>query len=319
MDCSTIKQKIHDYIDGSLPPDEKKRIEAHLAGCETCRVYASDLKKTIETLKGLDAMPAPPWLTQKVMQKVREESRPKKGLLQKLFFPLHIKLPIEAVATLLIAGAAILIIKSMGPDLRTLPSPREEHLIQPTPSSQEQLSKDHLADSRGQQKAEQVPPPAKQSAAESLSGQPRPADQQPAPALPASAAPATPRSMEKSVGDGKAVDERDGKEERLNAVSGSAGPAVSAENKASNLPTFTLIVSDIEKGSKEIEIALSKLGGKLLAIERHETRASMTMHIEPSQIDELMAQLRHIGSIKGPEPDIAKLDSNNITILLILQ
>src|SRR5512134_1149108 len=113
MDCNTIQQKIADYIEGTLPPDEKKQVEEHLAVCEQCRLYAADIRRTMGSLNSLEEVPPPPWLTQKVMQRIRAEAQPKRGLFQKLFFPLHIKLPLEAAATLLIAGAAVLIIKSM--------------------------------------------------------------------------------------------------------------------------------------------------------------------------------------------------------------
>ena len=49
-----------------------------------------------------------------------------KGLLQKLFYPLHIKLPIEAVGIFLIAITALYVFKSMEPELKTRVAPSEE-------------------------------------------------------------------------------------------------------------------------------------------------------------------------------------------------
>jgi hypothetical protein len=78
------------------------------------------MKKTIETLQGLEEIEPPAWLTAKVMKKIRAEAQPKRGWRERLFFPLHIKLPLEAFAALLITVAAIFIYKNMGTELQQM-------------------------------------------------------------------------------------------------------------------------------------------------------------------------------------------------------
>ena len=314
MDCSTIQQKLADYMDGSLPPDEMKQIEKHLDVCETCRSYASELRKTIEALQGLDDIPSPPWLTQKVMQKVRAEARPKKGLLRKLFFPLHIKLPLEAVATLLIAGAAVLIMKSMGPELQTVTTLTERPLAQKLSPEKETLPRDYPADRQAARKAEQAPAPAAHPEAETSSGQPPVPDQQPIPAPPVPATSAAPVARRFEAG--KALDSAMPEEKRQKAESGSAGSPLSEEKKGAEMPTITLQVRDIEKGAKEVETALSKLGGRLLATERHETGTTLIIQLDPSWMDELLEQLRRIGSIKEPLPDISNYHKYKLYLII---
>jgi len=120
MDCSNTRKIIAEFIEGSSPPGQLVQIEEHLRSCEQCRLYAAELKKTIETVQGLDEIEPPADLTAKVMRKIRAEAPPQKSWIERFFFPLHIKLPIEAMATLLITVAAILVYKNMGPELRQM-------------------------------------------------------------------------------------------------------------------------------------------------------------------------------------------------------
>lgn len=38
------------YLDGVLPPDDRARLEAHLAGCPHCGEYLAQLRATIDAL-----------------------------------------------------------------------------------------------------------------------------------------------------------------------------------------------------------------------------------------------------------------------------
>jgi len=40
----SVIDRLSDYIDGELPPDERARIEAHVASCDECRAIANDLR-----------------------------------------------------------------------------------------------------------------------------------------------------------------------------------------------------------------------------------------------------------------------------------
>ncbi|MDP2158020.1 MAG: DUF2275 domain-containing protein, partial [Nitrospirota bacterium] len=113
MDCSDAKKIIQEHIEGKSPQEQQALVKEHLQSCEKCMLYATELKKTVETLHGLDEIEPPAWLTVKVMKKIREEGSSRKRWIERLFFPLHIKIPIEALATLLITVAAIFIFKNM--------------------------------------------------------------------------------------------------------------------------------------------------------------------------------------------------------------
>lgn len=118
MDCRDIRKMLSEQIEGNSPPSQMALIEEHVRSCEQCRLYAAEIKKTIETLKSLDEIEPPAWLTTKVMKKIRTGDKTWDTWIEWLFFPLHIKLPREAFAALLITVAAIFIYKSMEPELQ---------------------------------------------------------------------------------------------------------------------------------------------------------------------------------------------------------
>ncbi len=45
--CQQVVELISDYIEGSLPRGERRRLEAHLAGCEHCGEYLLQMRATI--------------------------------------------------------------------------------------------------------------------------------------------------------------------------------------------------------------------------------------------------------------------------------
>lgn len=121
MRCDEIRKRLSEYLDGELPPDGKRSVEEHLAGCEGCRRELSELELTLGHLRSLPEVEPPPFYTQSVMRRVREEAQAKPGLLRKLFFPLRVKLPIEALAVALVAVVAVYVFKAMGPEVAMRP------------------------------------------------------------------------------------------------------------------------------------------------------------------------------------------------------
>ncbi len=59
--CQEIVELITDYLEGALPRAQRRRFEAHLAGCEHCTEYLSQMRRTIELtgrLQAADLTPA---------------------------------------------------------------------------------------------------------------------------------------------------------------------------------------------------------------------------------------------------------------------
>ena len=128
-ECDSIQKRLAAFLDGGLSAEERKSIEEHLVSCDGCKESLEDLKKTQELLRGLPKVEPPPWFTQKVMKRVRDEAQGQKGLFRRLFYPLHIKIPAEVLATCLIAILVVYVYKISGPEMQMLQAPQETPVI----------------------------------------------------------------------------------------------------------------------------------------------------------------------------------------------
>ena len=50
MSCKELVEVITDYLEGTLPADERARFDAHLAECPYCINYLEQMRTTVETL-----------------------------------------------------------------------------------------------------------------------------------------------------------------------------------------------------------------------------------------------------------------------------
>ncbi len=129
--CPLTKEQLSVYLDGIMTPEERRLVEEHLSTCGQCGLAFSELKDAREVLHNLEEVEPPPWFTQKIMNRVREEAEPKKGLLQRIFYPLKIKIPIEALATCLVVVLALFIYKNTGLDMKVVDKPEEVATVSP--------------------------------------------------------------------------------------------------------------------------------------------------------------------------------------------
>ena len=142
MECKHIRERLPSYREEDVDLEEKRAIGQHLSSCQQCSRALDDLKKAEELVKRLPEVEPPAWMTQKVMARVRAEEEKKKGILQQLFFPLRIKIPMEVFATVLIAVAAIYVFKAVEPQMKPVGPPSapeqgiaKEEPIEPSPGT----------------------------------------------------------------------------------------------------------------------------------------------------------------------------------------
>lgn len=47
LSCQELVELVTDYLEGALPPSDRRRFEAHLAVCTGCRNYLDQMRRTI--------------------------------------------------------------------------------------------------------------------------------------------------------------------------------------------------------------------------------------------------------------------------------
>ena len=47
MTCIELVELVTDYLEGSMPADERARFDEHIAGCEGCTTYLEQFRITI--------------------------------------------------------------------------------------------------------------------------------------------------------------------------------------------------------------------------------------------------------------------------------
>ncbi len=120
MTCNEIENRLPAFLEDLLSPEERKSITGHLASCPRCSRALADLKKSGQLVRGLGEVEPPPFFEQRIMSRVREEAGQKRGIIRRLFYPLHIKAPIPALATLLIAVLAIYVYQTGEPEMKQM-------------------------------------------------------------------------------------------------------------------------------------------------------------------------------------------------------
>lgn len=54
MTCRQLVELVSDYLDDRMPPETRASFEAHIDGCDLCRVYVEQMRVTIRTLGRLE-------------------------------------------------------------------------------------------------------------------------------------------------------------------------------------------------------------------------------------------------------------------------
>jgi anti-sigma factor RsiW len=53
MACNELVEVITDYLEGTLPVEDRRRFEAHLGECSFCTSYLEQMRKTVARLGAL--------------------------------------------------------------------------------------------------------------------------------------------------------------------------------------------------------------------------------------------------------------------------
>ena len=69
--CNQLVELITDYLEGTLPPAERARLDAHLEGCEGCRNYLEQMRLTMAATGALREESIPPETMDQLLQAFR--------------------------------------------------------------------------------------------------------------------------------------------------------------------------------------------------------------------------------------------------------
>ena len=146
MDCGEVQKRLSAFAEGAITAGERKEITTHLKKCKGCKRDLADLRKTIRYVQRLEEVEPPAWFVQRVMARVRGEAERKQGIWQRFFLPLHIKVPLEAIALICIVVGAVYIFKSMEPEMRLARIPTETRKSAHPTAPAAQAEKPRVAD-----------------------------------------------------------------------------------------------------------------------------------------------------------------------------
>ncbi|MEJ2067202.1 MAG: DUF2275 domain-containing protein [Deltaproteobacteria bacterium] len=283
MECSEVQKRLSAYIEKAVSPKQKALIDAHLKGCKQCKRALADLKKAVDYVQKLEEVEPPAWLKQKVMARVRAEAEAKRGVLQKLFYPFHIKIPLEAIALILVAVGTFYIFKSMQPQMQLAQAPIE---------------------------TKEVAPPAFAPGKSEVHGAAEPAEQ--------FRDTDTEKAREKkSIGMAKAPVEVAKREEaapaagaaHTDALEQKAFSSLEESGKAVTEPEtqavrFVVNVKTIEPATQDTEETLRQLGGRKIRRESLRDKTIINAEIDSKQMTELVNQLNLIGEVQEEGADL---------------
>lgn len=114
-ECINIENLIPAYLEGAVLPDQDRLVREHLASCPKCSAVLADLRRTQELTRGLEEVEPPPWLAQKIMAHVKDGAEREAGFFRWLFYPLRVKIPLQAFAAVLVACLIFYVYKGTEP------------------------------------------------------------------------------------------------------------------------------------------------------------------------------------------------------------
>src|SRR5215510_3762807 len=102
MNCADVQKDLSDFLEKSVDNERARTIEDHLAICSLCNEELAGLAECQRLVSSLPMVEPPLGFTSQVMARVREAER-RPSLWERLFWPLRIKIPLQATAVVLIA------------------------------------------------------------------------------------------------------------------------------------------------------------------------------------------------------------------------
>jgi anti-sigma factor RsiW len=75
MTCRQVVELMTDYLEGTLPASDRARFEEHIAGCDGCRAYLSQLRTTRDVIGRIADEPMPASVERELIEAFRNWRR----------------------------------------------------------------------------------------------------------------------------------------------------------------------------------------------------------------------------------------------------
>jgi hypothetical protein len=339
MKHAEVRQRLSAYLDGEVSEEERVLIEEHLGSCPACDSALKELTKTIGRVKDVGEVEPPPWMAQKIMTRIREEAGLKRGIFRRLFFPLHIKLPIEAVALVLVSLSAYLVYRTAEPQVRlgeTPPVGKYEKTLPgsaPTPATAP-VGKGHISEKKGtetlpvlhrhrkpEKAMDKLQLPAQAPITETVTPRneaaPSPAEKKSEFATKTEPSPLSTgaRRAERHLLPTTPVDgERAGYEAKPAGRKFESSGAGKQQTVSLKIKT-----GDAVSAATEIEREISRLGGRVTKTETTGNGLTLTVLADARKLPALLEKLRLLGHVEGIEtlPSTAQ-ETGEVTVSIEL-
>jgi len=67
LTCKDFLHELSDYLDESIDAELRAKLERHIAECPNCWVIADTTRRTVQIYKGMDPVPVPHDVEQRLM------------------------------------------------------------------------------------------------------------------------------------------------------------------------------------------------------------------------------------------------------------
>jgi hypothetical protein len=336
MTCHDARESLSAYLDEALSADERRLVEAHLAGCPECARELERLRGTVALLHRVEPAHAPAGFVDRVV----EAARPRpwyRRLLALAFLPLSAKLPVEATALVMVALLAVYLVERT-PTLKEAarePAPRQEsggRLVERA-ERLEPAGRPALGERRAERDREEARAPRDASpplaAAPPAAPAPTAAPAAPAPAPPpavpgppaapsaAGPAPSPPAAAKaESPAEGTSANlarpDAESRQQALERAAGSARPVPSAPRLAAKRaqPPADVVarvsVKDREAAERELAQLIARVGGRETERRREDEATVVEALVPQSRYAEFSQGLGGIGAwqVETERPDL---------------
>lgn len=312
---------------GDLSKTELALLEQHLAECRECRAELAELQLVLQAMRETPELEPPPWLATRIMAQVREEAASRTGWFARLFLPLQIKLPLEALALVMICATVWYVVQDVE---RSQQRPQ----IPPAadaPAAAPAREADRVSEAETPHATVPVTPPslavAPKAEPPSSAAQVRPEAQRTQAAPPPQKVPEPVEQMEraKSASESVPAPSAVSREQRAGSPLPSADRAMAAKRKAESSGSaagvtgmqpqrLRLVVDDQTTIAETLEVIVPRLGGTIL--ERR--TGSARVRIPEDRLPELVEQLARSGRI-AERPVMDTTGDKMLELLIIWQ